>query len=142
MKEEAAYMAQPWQELGLEGSPRAARLLQLWHLSPALGSHPLTTHRVASLSWPLSLVAGPGQSSKLVHAVLLPALAHDREGISFEALTGNCPLAPHQLFAAGHPSVVSFPSFGIQILSTKNPNQKDRRPPPTLAPHDANPGKA
>lgn len=55
-----------------------------------------------------------------MHAELLPALAHDREGISSEALTGNCPLAPRQLVATGHSSVVSFPSFGIKFLRTKS----------------------
>lgn len=64
--------------------------------------------------------------SELVPTVFLSTLAHDREGISFEGLTRNCPLAPRQLVASGHSSVVSFPSFGIKFLRTKNPNQRER----------------
>lgn len=44
---------------------------------------------------------------------LLLASAHDREGISFGALTGNYSLAPCQLAAGGESLVVSFPSFGM-----------------------------
>jgi hypothetical protein len=47
-------------------------------------------------------------------------------GFPLRSITGNCPLAPRQLVAAEHPSVVSFPSFGIKFLRTKNPNQRER----------------
>lgn len=66
-----------------------------------------------------------------------PPPPHDREGISFEALTGNCPPAPHQLVAAGDSSLVSFPSLGMKFFK----NQKSK-PPPTLVLHGTNPGKA
>lgn len=43
--------------------------------------------RAAPPSWPFTLATGARPSSELGPPLLLPALAHDREGISFGALT-------------------------------------------------------
>lgn len=67
-------------------------------------SHCILALHLGDWAWP---------SSELGLPPLLLASAHDREGISFGALTGNYSLAPCQLAAGGESSVVSFPSFGM-----------------------------
>lgn len=132
------HPAMEWQEPDLEGhlGPRDCPFASPLAFPSALGSHPLTTDRATFLSWPFGLASGLAMTC-LVHALLLGAPAHDREGISFEALTGNHPPAPRQLAAAGDSLLVSFPSLGMKSFK----NQKSK-PPPTLVLHGANPGKA
>lgn len=113
------HPAMEWQELGLEGhlGSRDCPFALPLAFPSALGSHPLTTDRATFLSWPFSLASGLAMTC-LGHALLLrpPPPAHDREGISFEALTGNCPPAPRQRVAAGDSSLVSFPSLGMKFF--------------------------
>lgn len=99
--------------LGLPSSGKSPqRDLHLWCFPLCLGfSAPATDRQPCHLALYLDGWAWP--SSELVPPPLLLASAHDREGISFGALTGNCSLAPRQLAAGGESSVVSFPSFGM-----------------------------
>lgn len=132
-----------WQELGLEGHlrPRDCPFASPLAFSICLGfSFP--HHRQGNLpilAFHLGIWAWA--SSELVHGLPPPASAHDREGISSEALTGNCPLVPRQRVAAGRLFSSFISLIWDKVLRTKNPNQKEVRSRSTLV-HDANPGKA
>lgn len=74
--------------------PETVHWLHLWRFPPAVVSHP--SHRRQSDFLMLAFQYGgwAWPRSELVPTVLLSALAHDREGTSFEGLTGNLSSCP------------------------------------------------